>query len=85
MGYHITFAQLAHAIDDLDQHHPATYNEGQVLLVVAPELNRKPHKALSRARALSRLPTRFGQTGVLMARQAWTGRQPHGIRPPPPR
>lgn len=45
-GYHITFAQLAHAIDDLDQHHPATYNEGQVLLVVAPELNRKPHKAL---------------------------------------
>lgn len=43
-GYHITFAQLAHAIDDLDQHHPA-YNEGQVLLVAAPELNQKPHRA----------------------------------------
>ncbi len=35
-GYHITYAQLAHAIDDLDQHHPAL-NEGQVLLLVAPD------------------------------------------------
>jgi hypothetical protein len=35
-GYHITYAQLTHAIDDLDQHHPAL-NEGQVLLLVAPE------------------------------------------------
>ena len=35
-GYHISFAQLAHAIDSLDQHHPAL-NQGQVLLVVAPE------------------------------------------------
>src|SRR5258708_5651840 len=35
-GYHITYAQLAHAIDDLDQHHPAL-DEGQVLLLVAPD------------------------------------------------
>jgi hypothetical protein len=35
-GYHISYAQLAHAIDDLDQHHPAL-NEGQVLLLIAPE------------------------------------------------
>jgi Peptidase_C39 like family len=35
-GYHITYGQLAHAIDDLDQHHPAL-NEGQVLLLVAPD------------------------------------------------
>jgi hypothetical protein len=35
-GYHITYAQLTHAIDDLDQHHPAL-SEGQVLLLVAPE------------------------------------------------
>ncbi|HZQ49878.1 MAG TPA: C39 family peptidase [Candidatus Dormibacteraeota bacterium] len=34
-GYHISFAQLTHAIDDLDVHHP-NLNEGQVLLVVAP-------------------------------------------------
>ena len=44
-GYHITFAQLAHAIDSLDQHHPAL-NEGQVLLVAAPQLDPKPHQAL---------------------------------------
>jgi hypothetical protein len=35
-GYHISYAQLAHAIDSLDRHHPAL-NQGQVLLVVAPE------------------------------------------------
>ena len=35
-GYHISYAQLTHAIDDLDQHHPAL-SEGQVLLLVAPE------------------------------------------------
>jgi peptidase C39-like protein len=35
-GYHITYTQLAHAIDSLDQHHPAL-NEGQVLLLIAPE------------------------------------------------
>ena len=35
-GYHISYAQLAHAIDDLDQHHPAL-SEGQVLLLIAPE------------------------------------------------
>jgi uncharacterized protein YvpB len=35
-GYHISYAQLAHAIDSLDQHHPAL-NQGQVLLVAAPE------------------------------------------------
>jgi len=35
-GYHISYAQLTHAIDDLDQHHPAL-NEGQVLLLIAPE------------------------------------------------
>ena len=33
-GYHITFAQLTHAIDDLDVHHPGL-DQGQVLLVVA--------------------------------------------------
>jgi len=35
-GYHIGYAQLAHAIDSLDQHHPAL-NQGQVLLLLAPE------------------------------------------------
>jgi hypothetical protein len=35
-GYHISYAQLARAIDDLDQHHPSL-NEGQVLLLIAPE------------------------------------------------
>jgi uncharacterized protein YvpB len=35
-GYHISYAQLAHAIDDLDQHHP-NLALGQVLLLIAPE------------------------------------------------
>jgi hypothetical protein len=35
-GYHISYAQLAHAIDSLDQHHPSL-NQGQVLLLLAPE------------------------------------------------
>jgi peptidase C39-like protein len=35
-GYHITYAQLTHAIDDLDKHHPAL-NQGHVLLLIAPE------------------------------------------------
>jgi hypothetical protein len=35
-GYHISYAQLTHAIDSLDKHHPAL-NQGQVLLLVAPE------------------------------------------------
>jgi hypothetical protein len=35
-GYHISYAQLAHAISDLDQHHP-NLAQGQVLLVIAPE------------------------------------------------
>ena len=35
-AYHITYAQLTQAIDDLDQHHPAL-SEGQVLLLIAPE------------------------------------------------
>ena len=39
-GYHITYAQLTHAIDDLDQHHPSL-SEGQVLLLIAPEATRK--------------------------------------------
>jgi hypothetical protein len=39
-GYHITYAQLTHAIDDLNQHHP-TLNQGQVLLLIAPEAPRK--------------------------------------------
>jgi hypothetical protein len=39
-GYHISYAQLAHAIDDLDQHHPAL-NQGQVLLLLAPEVTQK--------------------------------------------
>jgi len=34
-GYHITYAQLAHAIDDLDQHNPEL-DQGQVLLLIAP-------------------------------------------------
>jgi Peptidase_C39 like family len=34
-GYHITYAQLTHAIDDLDRHHPALA-QGQVLLLIAP-------------------------------------------------
>ena len=39
-GYHISYAQLAHAIDDLDQHHPAL-SQGQVLLLIAPEATTK--------------------------------------------
>lgn len=39
-GYHITYAQLAHAIDDLDQHHP-NLAQGQVLLLIAPALPQK--------------------------------------------
>lgn len=39
-GYHVTYAQLTHAIDDLDQHHPAL-NQGQVLLLIAPEATPK--------------------------------------------
>jgi hypothetical protein len=35
-GYHITFAQLTHAIDDLDQYQP-NLDQGQVLLLIAPE------------------------------------------------
>jgi Peptidase_C39 like family len=34
-GYHITYAQLTHAIADLGQHHPAL-NNGNVLLLIAP-------------------------------------------------
>jgi hypothetical protein len=39
-GYHITYAQLAHAIDDLDQHHP-NLAQGQVLLLIAPDATPK--------------------------------------------
>ena len=39
-GYHISYTQLTHAIDDLDQHHPAL-SEGQVLLLIAPEATPK--------------------------------------------
>ncbi|HKC18671.1 MAG TPA: C39 family peptidase [Candidatus Dormibacteraeota bacterium] len=39
-GYHISYAQLAHAIDDLDQHHP-NLSQGQVLLLIAPEAKPK--------------------------------------------
>jgi hypothetical protein len=35
-GYHISYAQLAHAIDSLDQHHPSLA-QGQTLLLIAPE------------------------------------------------
>ena len=35
-GYHISYAQLAHAIDDLDQNHPSLA-QGQVLLLIAPD------------------------------------------------
>lgn len=34
-GYHISYAQLTHAIADLDQHHP-NLAQGQVLLLIAP-------------------------------------------------
>ncbi|HEX3507892.1 MAG TPA: C39 family peptidase [Candidatus Dormibacteraeota bacterium] len=40
-GYHITFAQLTHAIADLGQHHPAL-NQGQVLLLIAPSVPQTP-------------------------------------------
>ena len=36
-GYHISWAQLTHAIDDLNQHYPAL-DQGQVLLVAGPEV-----------------------------------------------
>jgi len=39
-GYHISYAQLTHAIADLDQHHPAL-NQGNVLLLIAPEAQPK--------------------------------------------
>lgn len=39
-GYHISYAQLTHAIDDLDQHHP-NLAQGQVLLLIAPEVPQK--------------------------------------------
>src|SRR5712691_1208128 len=39
-GYHITYAQLTHAIADLGQHHPAL-NNGNVLLLIAPEAQPK--------------------------------------------
>jgi len=42
-GYHITYAQLRHAIDDLDQHHPSLA-QGQVLLLIAPEEPQLPEK-----------------------------------------
>ncbi len=35
-GYHISYAQLTHAIADLDQHHPAL-SQGNVLLLIAPQ------------------------------------------------
>ena len=35
-GYHISYAQLTHAIADLDQHHPAL-SQGNVLLLLAPD------------------------------------------------
>lgn len=35
-GYHISYAQLTHAIADLNQHHPAL-NNGNVLLLLAPQ------------------------------------------------
>ncbi len=37
-GYHISWAQLTHAIDDLTQRYPAL-SQGQVLLVIGPEVN----------------------------------------------
>jgi hypothetical protein len=45
-GYHITYAQLAHAIDDLDQHHPSLA-QGQVLLLIAPEQPQPKQRARS--------------------------------------
>ena len=37
-GYHITYDQLMHAIDDLDQAYPSL-NSGRVILVLAPPAN----------------------------------------------
>jgi hypothetical protein len=42
-GYHVSWAQLTHAIDDLNQNYPAL-SQGQVLLVVGPEVNPTPVK-----------------------------------------
>jgi hypothetical protein len=46
-GYHITYAQLAHAIDSLDQHHPSLAS-GQVLLLIAPAEPLPPEKRANR-------------------------------------
>ena len=40
-GYHISYAQLTHAIADLNQHHPAL-NNGNVLLLIAPQVAPMP-------------------------------------------
>lgn len=42
-GYHVSWAQLTHAIDDLNQNYPAL-SQGQALLVVGPEVNPTPVK-----------------------------------------
>jgi len=39
-GYHITYAQLTHAIADLGEHHPALDN-GNTLLLIAPQVQPK--------------------------------------------
>jgi peptidase C39-like protein len=41
-GYHISFAQLTHAIADLDSHHP-NLDQGQTLMVVAPVAPSRVH------------------------------------------
>ena len=45
-GYHITFAQLSHAIADLNQHYSAL-DQGQVLLVIAPQSRKHRRRALA--------------------------------------
>jgi hypothetical protein len=51
-GYHISWAQLTHAIDDLIQHQPAL-TEGQVLLVAAPQVPNPAKSGHSRGAQLS--------------------------------
>src|SRR5207249_462060 len=45
-GYHITYAQLTHAIADLGEHHPAL-NNGNTLLLIAPQGERENESPLT--------------------------------------
>jgi len=82
-GYHISYAQLAHAIDSLDQHHPAL-NQGQVLLLLGG-----PHEEGVEDKARVVLPVaeraqpadqeqQLAQRGLLLHRGEPLGRLQHG-------